>query len=49
MLWFDVGNGRYTTQQNREQQGRQLWFDVGNGRYTTCTGTNAATVWCGLM
>ena len=34
-LWFDVGNGRYTTQLMLDQASIQLWFDVGNGRYTT--------------
>ena len=35
MLWFDVGNGRYTTKGGGSRKGNKLWFDVGNGRYTT--------------
>ena len=35
MLWFDVGNGRYTTLSSHNTYEAQLWFDVGNGRYTT--------------
>ena len=34
-LWFDVGNGRYTTNDFSNIIASQLWFDVGNGRYTT--------------
>ena len=35
MLWFDVGNGRYTTLHGKDSINVKLWFDVGNGRYTT--------------
>ena len=35
MLWFDVGNGRYTTLVGSFLLLAPLWFDVGNGRYTT--------------
>ena len=35
MLWFDVGNGRYTTYELTPKSCAWLWFDVGNGRYTT--------------
>ena len=35
MLWFDVGNGRYTTLASKYSSNQELWFDVGNGRYTT--------------
>ena len=35
MLWFDVGNGRYTTPTATYGRPSRLWFDVGNGRYTT--------------
>ena len=34
-LWFDVGNGRYTTLYSSKTDITWLWFDVGNGRYTT--------------
>ena len=34
-LWFDVGNGRYTTARSCAFFSALLWFDVGNGRYTT--------------
>ena len=34
-LWFDVGNGRYTTGLVHLTAAGLLWFDVGNGRYTT--------------
>ena len=37
MLWFDVGNGRYTTNGCFIHIIIRLWFDVGNGRYTTIT------------
>ena len=35
MLWFDVGNERYTTSADMVQLVVWLWFDVGNERYTT--------------
>ena len=35
MLWFDVGNERYTTLQQITKTQATLWFDVGNERYTT--------------
>ena len=35
VLWFDVGNGRYTTRRPLTARRNRLWFDVGNGRYTT--------------
>ena len=35
LLWFDVGNGRYTTKIKVRLYTNMLWFDVGNGRYTT--------------
>ena len=38
MLWFDVGNGRYTTASYGAYTVGLLWFDVGNGRYTTSKG-----------
>ena len=38
MLWFDVGNGRYTTGSIDNFTLKLLWFDVGNGRYTTVQG-----------
>ena len=41
-LWFDVGNGRYTTAHRGRSQATMLWFDVGNGRYTTPTTFNIA-------
>ena len=34
-MWFDVGNGRYTTIVTFNVKSLKLWFDVGNGRYTT--------------
>ena len=34
-MWFDVGNGRYTTEELAKDVLPRLWFDVGNGRYTT--------------
>ena len=44
MLWFDVGNGRYTTRVFFPSKWFTLWFDVGNGRYTTVP-TLTARVW----
>ena len=38
MLWFDVGNERYTTQAGNMTLTAPLWFDVGNERYTTRSG-----------
>ena len=35
MLWFDVGNERYTTMDSTITSTLWLWFDVGNERYTT--------------
>ena len=35
MLWFDVGNERYTTLVGIIAKENKLWFDVGNERYTT--------------
>ena len=35
MLWFDVGNERYTTETELLNKKFKLWFDVGNERYTT--------------
>ena len=47
-LWFDVGNGRYTTIAIHNLVVGLLWFDVGNGRYTTkVTGLEMSS--CGLM
>ena len=37
MLWFDVGNERYTTDTLGLLNPAKLWFDVGNERYTTKT------------
>ena len=48
-LWFDVGNGRYTTNLLVYICRYKLWFDVGNGRYTTVSVTSAANCSCGLM
>ena len=35
LLWFDVGNERYTTALSYDTFIDELWFDVGNERYTT--------------
>ena len=35
LLWFDVENKRYTTNQRIPNEIHQLWFDVENKRYTT--------------
>ena len=48
-LWFDVGNGRYTTPPDVSTVTMGLWFDVGNGRYTTERRSQAAAAGCGLM
>ena len=49
MLWFDVGNGRYTTHVEDVHHYTWLWFDVGNGRYTTHNKTPKFSNGCGLM
>ncbi len=49
LLWFDVGNGRYTTDELYILYWNGLWFDVGNGRYTTAFGTPYRDIRCGLM
>ena len=35
LLWFDVENGRYTTEDEVMSFNHSLWFDVEDGRYTT--------------
>ena len=49
MLWFDVGNGRYTTVEKSFSNRFTLWFDVGNGRYTTNIVGQLLVASCGLM
>ena len=44
-LWFDVGNGRYTTQVLCNECLVGLWFDVGNGRGTPCEYRFSAMLW----
>ena len=49
VLWFDVGNERYTTSDNMETVNFLLWFDVGNERYTTRKADGGIFQGCGLM
>ena len=49
LLWFDVGNERYTTVLNISLIDTQLWFDVGNERYTTLKNNSECVLRCGLM